>query len=294
MASAALGELVALSTRIEPLVKELNQTAASISEISENPTVLDALWRVYDVKGAKVSAAGCEQSVEVLSEVASDLDENVRKMGTKALAVVLKFLPEESKSDQVEELVVTPLLQASEWFEEHGSLLLFTQAVNNIPSSMLDLNATIPAVLNHCSSDNTMVKQSAAAAVVTMLCTQGFEVPSSAVPKLVTELRTCLEDSLSEVRLEAVVTLKACAKRFPSFSLSRVESLMDVLVKLSKSDRSEEIKTQAGHCLFLLFELQDGQDTLQGYLKSCKDSDVQRQLLEHSKRVLQKLDIDDF
>ena len=294
MAASALGQLVTLSTRIEPLVKELNQTAGNVDDLSENTAILDALWRVYDAKGGKVSSAGCEQTVEILSEVPANLDENVRLLGAKALAKVLQYLPEELKAEQVEQLVVAPVLQDLEWFEQHGHIILFTEALHTVPASLLDLEATIPAVLQMASSENVTLRQAIAAVLATLLSIDGLELPPNAAPQLLEALRSCLEDSASEVRLGAMDALKSGARRSPASVIDKVRSILDVAVKMSKTEKSEEVKQAASHFLFYGFQLQSGQDVLQTFLKSCKDADLTRQLTEHSKRVLSKLDVDDL
>ena len=154
--SIALGQLMALSTRIDPVVKELcdkiTQTSGGI-RISH----LEALAAVLQTVGGKVSVYA--DVIPVLQQQVEDVDDEVRLVARKCLTSSLPSANPESIESLTQYIMVNAtdcpswterygrmavlheLIQLREWTERHSSmvsdLIASTQSEDKIPIQMV-------------------------------------------------------------------------------------------------------------------------------------------------------------
>lgn len=81
----ALGELMGLTTRVDPLVSDLASGASSASESAIKETMLEALAEVLELSGSKASAGAIECAVQALQVLQDEPDEAVRDAAARAL-----------------------------------------------------------------------------------------------------------------------------------------------------------------------------------------------------------------
>lgn len=81
----ALGELVGLTTRVDPLLSDLASAASSAGDSAIKETMIEALGEVLERSGSKASPAAVEHVIQALSVLRDEPDEAVRGVVTKAL-----------------------------------------------------------------------------------------------------------------------------------------------------------------------------------------------------------------
>lgn len=85
----ALGELMGLTTRVDPLLSDLASGASSAGESAMKETMLEALGEVLERAGSKASAGAIDATVQALSVMHDEPDEGVRGAAAKALGAKL-------------------------------------------------------------------------------------------------------------------------------------------------------------------------------------------------------------
>ncbi len=82
---SALGELMGLTTRVDPLLSDLASGASSAGESAMKETLLEALGEVLERAGSKASAGAIDATVQTLSVLQDEPDEGVRGAAARAL-----------------------------------------------------------------------------------------------------------------------------------------------------------------------------------------------------------------
>lgn len=81
----ALGELMGLTTRVDPLISDLASGASSAGESAIKETMLEALVEVLELSGSKASAGAIEHAVQALQVLQNEPDEAVRDAAARGL-----------------------------------------------------------------------------------------------------------------------------------------------------------------------------------------------------------------
>ena len=81
----ALGQLVRLTSRVDPLISDLASGASSAAEPTVKETMLEALVEVLTVSGAKASPGVIEHTVALLEKLSDDRNEAVKEVAGRGL-----------------------------------------------------------------------------------------------------------------------------------------------------------------------------------------------------------------
>ena len=81
----ALGELMGLTTRVDPLLSDLASGASSAGDSAIMETMLEALGEVLERAGSKASAGAIDVTVQALAVLQDEPDEGVRGAAARAL-----------------------------------------------------------------------------------------------------------------------------------------------------------------------------------------------------------------
>lgn len=81
----ALGQLMGLTTRVDPLISDLASAASSATDVAVKATMLEALAEVLEKAGAKASEGAIEQVVSVITSLQSERDEAIQVAALRSL-----------------------------------------------------------------------------------------------------------------------------------------------------------------------------------------------------------------
>ncbi|CAM9654236.1 unnamed protein product, partial [Hapterophycus canaliculatus] len=81
----ALGQLIGLTTRVDPLISDIASGASSAKELAIKETMLEALAEVLDRAGAKASPGAIERAVESLEVLQDHQDDAVKAAAARVL-----------------------------------------------------------------------------------------------------------------------------------------------------------------------------------------------------------------
>lgn len=81
----ALGQLMGLTTRVDPLISDLASGASSAAEAAIKETMLEALVEVLELAGSKASPGTIEHAIQALELMQDEKDETVRGAAVRGL-----------------------------------------------------------------------------------------------------------------------------------------------------------------------------------------------------------------
>ncbi|CAM9323776.1 unnamed protein product [Ectocarpus sp. 6 AP-2014] len=87
----ALGQLMGLTTRVDPLISDLASGASSAAEAAIKETLLEALVEVLELAGSKASPGTIEHAIQALELMQDDKDETVRGAAVRGLGLANKL-----------------------------------------------------------------------------------------------------------------------------------------------------------------------------------------------------------
>lgn len=81
----ALGQLMGLTTRVDPLISDLASAASSAADVAVKATILEALTEVLETAGTKASSGAIEQVIAIITALQSEQDEAVKTAALQSL-----------------------------------------------------------------------------------------------------------------------------------------------------------------------------------------------------------------
>jgi HEAT repeat protein len=330
-AALALGQLMELSTRVDPLVTDLINSASSPDhspEVAES--YLTALGSVFSSSGAKVSLKAKETAIDGLMALVSHSKDNVRVAAATALSSVAIHLHDEKKPDTsgggaedddeddddgnetLDRLIVLPLLQTlnesgEHWQLKHGVSQALTMTCISVLSGDHSLSSHYLEILN---SLQVMVKQGYNKNVylqihgceaIVLLCKaiRKKELTTSVMSGLHTfvsksDLFSTLLDAFSEEAPDVKVSVLICLKNIAkSFKSATRSNLHDIMPCLLEAvkDTNIRVKLAAERALIHALEVHTRATTLDEFASSV-DNTTARFVRDYVRKVLVRLQPD--
>jgi HEAT repeat protein len=285
-AAKALGRLMALNPRVDPLINELcGNILSSTSKVRHS--MLLALGRVLKHAGKKVSATGLAKVLNVLQtckmDVSINADEKTRQLtaeGFGAYASVcgdddLKALMADcvsggkSKEENVKDGNLLTL----------GSIALFLEHGEKLDPFIDDV---LPLI---CAPANSIVVWRSKNKALFEWCIVNVRACPDNVPEMVKSMVASLAIDDRELRVEVLKLLKELAK-YPKFSTHAVlDECVAPIMEKALDKRSYPVKVAAERALYHVL-LKCEKSVLVGFLKK---SDDQKQIQSYVTKVLSKM-----
>ena len=167
--AGALGKLMQLSPRVDPLVNEL-VNGLNKAEEGVKTAMLSALASVMKFAGSKVSAPMLTKAEKLLKDLIYDDQKDVRKLAASAYGSLLGTLAEDSRVGVVEELENCD----GEWMAMQGLLLTLTSLADSAPASLVDLwnrmQKNVGSAMTHERDDVRVAAMELAGALLCSVC----------------------------------------------------------------------------------------------------------------------------
>ncbi|KAK4997921.1 translational activator of GCN4 [Elasticomyces elasticus] len=139
-AAKALGTLITLTPRIDPLIAEL-VTGSKTSDIGVRNAMLKALYEVVSKAGGNMSEASRNAVLGLIDSDVSDADDSMTITNARLLGALIKVLPPNAASSLIKTRVLTTHFT-------HASVLALNSALLESPQSLTENYADqLPTVL---------------------------------------------------------------------------------------------------------------------------------------------------
>lgn len=284
-AALALGELSALSTRVDPLVGDL-LSSLQVSDAGIREAILTALKGVLKHAGKSVSSAVKIRVYSVLKDLVYHDDDQVRVSAASILGIMSQYMEDGQLADLLQELL--NLASSPAWTARHGSVLVFATFLRHNPSA-ISMSPLFLSILDRLKSslkdEKFPLREASTKALGRLLLHQIQSGPANTtvVVDILASVVSALHDDSSEVRRRALSALKSVAKANPSAIMVHVALFGPALAECLK-DGSTPVRLAAERCAVHAFQLTRGSEYIQGAQKFITGLDARRlsKFPEHS------------
>ncbi|KAL6074695.1 eIF-2-alpha kinase activator GCN1 [Balamuthia mandrillaris] len=301
-AASALGKLMGMHTRVDPLVTDL------LAGISENKggvqlATLKALQSVLLSAGDKINESVLNKAGITLLDLLGDEEENVRDVVARSLAAYGKY----TTDSLFENLVRTELSLEGvlEWKLRHSYILtvlyLIRYAFDRLVANE-ELYHLINAQVRVClREDKVNIKRTALECSAKLILRSGKHegqhspIFRAAVEEYMPLLAKASGDPINEVKSTSINAIKRVAKAFPE-TMSTLVSLVIPPLMIRVKDRSSlPVKLAAERALLHVLRIPAGEkesaELVQSYVSGGVDKKEAKELTDYIKRVLTKLPV---
>ncbi|KAK9766674.1 translational activator of GCN4 [Basidiobolus ranarum] len=279
-AAVALGVLITLQSRVDPLVVELN-AGIKANEGGIRETMLKALEKVIFHAAGNLSDASKQIVEKTALEGLSDPSESVRETSSKCLGSLCKTLP----SDQARPIISNILNEAKGG--AMGPVLGIKAILEDSPVAFENLGLTedlVDVIVQSIENSHmTEVGIMAADAILTGDACGSEECKR----KIVDALVSVLGGKSTECKRLTLRTIKNVAKRNNKVIKPYIKQLVPSIMTCVK-ERSIPVKLAGERAMLYLFELHKSDTLIQKYIEA-QEPGLKKIVSDYYRRVLVKL-----
>jgi len=289
--AAALGSLMTLQTRVDPLVSDLTATCAKGLALDvEDPaavlaSVLLALDKVLGSAGPKVSEAALEKVAPVALDNITVSESGVRLAAAGAVAQCLKLLPEDSRDELIEDVV---LGEAAEWTERHGSLATIGELFECCNELLAPHRADFAAAIKAGLKDMETELRTVAVQAMGSCALAGLRVGENDDMTVAMLKQTCdlAMDGNLEVRLQALLSVRSIAAERAEDLSVHLGAIVPSLLKACK-ERNHQVRYSAEVALGTVLQVVEmGPAMTEDFARSCGDAEVSKAVRAAQSKIL--------
>jgi hypothetical protein len=281
-AAAALGRLMTLQPRVNPLVGDLLTGLKGAADKGVREAMLRALAGVFAHAGKGVGVPNVQRAkLEVVDVVATAADEGTRGAAALALAHIAAWLPEEERGELIEELSADAAGVNGE--EREGRAVALSAMARTSPELILAAHAApvLNGLVKAAKDDRVPSRCAAARGLARLAVASALQSGSSCpyLPKLLPVLSRLLRDDGSEVREATVRALKRLTKEHPDAVAPHLDAFVPALADVAVGDRSKEARYYADRALrhaLQIYDTPNGLEMAQAVLKAGGDANAAR------------------
>jgi hypothetical protein len=298
----ALALLMPLSTRVDPLIKELvatssgkgsNATVETAGLVAIQTATLEALAVVLKHGGSKVKVAeSIPSSLEVGKELVAHEDDGIRESAAKVISFACELLGSDEANDVLQELVIDKAsnLTSCSLETKHGIGCICRRVFSRSIGKEIDrgiYKGATSIIQTLMKDDNTMVKESACVAIGALL---GSSTEVEATLALVEKSISKCMDTKEELPVQQAVANGLCitARLQPGiFRTQEGLSLINGALKLAMSG-AQRVQFSYNDFLWIALDVKNGESGLEEYLSLAHFDSAKKMQAIHSK-VLVKI-----
>lgn len=272
----ALGQLSALSVRIDPVVGDL-LNGLQVSENGVN-AMLIALMGVMKNAGKNVSAPVVGNALAALQSFLGSEDDEVRCLAARSVGIISQYVSDAVFTNLLQSLVASGPSQP--WAVRHGTTTAVASMLRHSSSRIVQTPSllTVTTFIRVRSKDDKVpVRGSAAKCIGRLFALQLREGPagSDSLGELMPLLVGLLNDDSSEVRRRALGSVKLVSKENACALVAHTRLLGPPIAECLR-DGSSPVRVAAERAAFHLFQLSKGADNLQLAQKYITGLDARR------------------
>lgn len=163
--ASALGRLMPLSVRVDPLLTELTALCLKAESTAIKISALDAIGTVLQMGGNKATPASLDSTKTALTKALVEEDETIRASAASSLARLVWFLEQSAATDLLLDLLDTGkggAGGADHWTQQCGKLLGLGAVLQGAGQQVLDSREeAFLALLSGCRDDRPAINAAA-------------------------------------------------------------------------------------------------------------------------------------
>lgn len=298
-AASALGKLIIIHTRVDPLFQELHTGVKTADDVSIRDTTLQALRGCIVGAGGKMSDKIRAELVSTLEGYVTSPEDSTRITAAACLGATAQYLSPEEKT-LVLDMNLLDADGSQDWTVRHGRCVGLAIALKYGPELVSDgkyLQKVHSAVKNYASADRVPIRLSGlrcAAYLLKYEFTSDKELSQTLLDLL---LKAMKQESNEVKQLAAQITSFLAKSKSDVLPMNVRKSLVPMLVNGTK-EKNTLVRTNSELGLVHLLHLQKGdavlKETMQNLESGMKDSlsDVHSKILKRLATVPDTADED--
>ncbi|PRP84949.1 hypothetical protein PROFUN_07334 [Planoprotostelium fungivorum] len=280
-AAEALGRLVTLGPKVEPLILEL-LNMLSTGESSTLETVLIALQRVL-LHSTNISQEVMNKVGNSLISLLQSDEENIRAFAAKSLGAFSKTVP----AERLTEITSSLLKEGGGWTTRHSHSLALKSILYHTPNAYDGLEKPFLTTLTKWAADEKLSVRQSVCETVGRIVLLG-QITDAALGQYLNILAQMINDTVSDIKITALKNVKKFAKRCPQVSRSYLNVLVPPTMAAVKDRMNVPVKLAAERALMHLLQVHHTPATLDEYAATL-DNIQAKNIADYSKRILSKL-----
>lgn len=306
----ALGMLVPMSTRVDPLLNELSSSSHQAESNAIRASMLQALAQVIHAGGGKASeGALVKVSQTVLQCLVAD-EEQVRQSASECVSSLAVVLTEDGVCDLLQDIVDLDSSSGAVWAPAAGKVLGCAavlrsggsrtsrargQAFDLVDASLADDRVAVRVAA--CSSLAMAVAPPSLTTGCPEATSEHKDLSAALITSFTPKVLACVRGEALEVRRAAVTTLKEFAKHHPSVLLPFSAQIGSELYPfLSTNEINIRLKRHAERTMKYIMGISyhsnlDSElfQTTLATIQAAGNAELARFLRDYAKRMLNKL-----
>uniref|UniRef100_A0A8C4JSD7 GCN1 activator of EIF2AK4 n=1 Tax=Dromaius novaehollandiae TaxID=8790 RepID=A0A8C4JSD7_DRONO len=289
-AADALGKLIVIHVKVDPLFTELLNGIRSSDDSAIRDTMLQALRFVTRGAGAKVDAAIRKNISTVLLGMLGHDEDATRMASAGCLAELCAFLSEEELSTVLHQHLLADV-SGIDWMVRHGRSLALSVAVNVAPSRLCSpkyYNSVQEMILSNATADRIPIAVSGIRGMGFLMKYHMEGEGGNLPPKLSNLFIKCLQNSSSDIKLVAEKMIWWANKsRLPSLDPQTIKPILKALLDNTK-DKNTSVRAYSDQAIVNLLKMREGEEVLQSVSRILDAASLEL-LNESCRRSLKKL-----
>uniref|UniRef100_A0A8C8VR02 TOG domain-containing protein n=1 Tax=Pelusios castaneus TaxID=367368 RepID=A0A8C8VR02_9SAUR len=289
-AADALGKLIAIHIKVDPLFIELLNGIRSSGDSGIRDTMLQALRFVTQGAGAKVDATIRKNITTVLLGMLGHDEDATRMASAGCLAELCAFFSDEELSSVLQQHLLADV-SGIDWMVRHGQSLALSVAVNVAPSRLCApkyYNSVQEMILSNATADRIPIAVSGIRGMGFLMKYHIEAGGGNLPPKLANLFIKCLQNPSSDIKLIAEKMIWWVNKNpLPSMDPQTMKPILKALLDNTK-DKNTSVRAYSDQAIVNLLKMREGEEVLQSVSKILDGASLEL-LNESCRRSLKKL-----
>ncbi|OZJ04029.1 hypothetical protein BZG36_03770 [Bifiguratus adelaidae] len=284
-AAAALGILISLQTRVDPLIAEL-VAGIKAAEPEVKETMIQALQTVVSKAGSAMSDASKTSLTSVVTNGISDANEGV----CIASATLLGSMCEAGCVEEMQPMIKAYVIGDED--VKYSAMIAINAILAKSPATFDQMNA-VQEVLDKislaCETQKTHIPELGILAAGKFLIFNDYQTEAF-IPQVLNALLVRINrtgDGTAETKRMALMVIRAVARKNATVLQPYLDLLIPPLLSCAR-DRNIPVKLTAERALLHTLQLLDSEDVMKAYLDRA-DETASKALSDYHRRILSKL-----
>eukprot|EP00079_Xenopus_tropicalis_P029628 XP_012825198.1 PREDICTED: eIF-2-alpha kinase activator GCN1 [Xenopus tropicalis] len=289
-AADALGKLICIHTKVDPLFTELQNTIRVCEDSGVRETMLQAVRFIIQGGGGKIDGAIRKSYVTLLLGMLGHDEDATRMASAGCLGEMCAYLPDEELSVVLQQHLLADFT-GIDWMVRHGRSMAVAVAIN-VASRRLctpQFNSNIESVVfSNATADRIPIAVSGIRGMGFLMKHYIEAENGNLPPKLVTLFMKCLQNPCSDIKLVAEKMIWWANKdHLPPLDLQAIKPILKVLLDNTK-DKNTSVRAYSDQAIVNLLKMRAGNDLFQNITKILDTASLEM-LNESSRRSLKKI-----
>ncbi|XP_043572024.1 eIF-2-alpha kinase activator GCN1 [Chiloscyllium plagiosum] len=289
-AAEALGNLIIIHTKVDPLFTELLNLVRSADDSSVRETLLQALRFVIQGAGAKVDGTIRKNTTTLLLGMLGHDEDATRMASAGCLGELCAYLPDDELSIILKNHLLADV-SGIDWMVRHGRSVALSVAMKVAPSKLCtpEYNTSVlDMIIASATADRIPIATSGIRAMGFLMKHQVQAEGGTVSPKLISLLVKNLQNSSSDMKLVAEKMVWLVNKETSNpLDPQTIKPILKALLDNTK-DKNTSVRAYSEQAIVSLLRLREGEELYQNVSKILDTASLDL-LAESYRRSLKKL-----